>query len=161
MAREIIGPRSRKVSAFICCLSYFLAVVSIAIVFMLKPCATSYQDGFAAHIVSTFVIFAFSFAYGNTSIYDPAWYILPVPIGAGWLISGGYSTRGVAAFAGLVCWSSRFALQWPWEGWYAGVHREDWRYVDFSNKISNGTLYWAWSLFGFHYTPTILVFAGL
>ena len=161
MGREVKGARSQKVPASICCLTYIAALVSIAVVFIISPCETAYMNGFAAHIVSTFVVFFFSCAYGNSSLYDPAWYLLPVGVGAGWLFAGGFSVRGVAAFAGLVCWASRFCLQWPWEGWHAGVEREDWRYVDFSDKISNNAAYWAWSLFGFHLVPTFMVFAGL
>ena len=119
------------------------------------------MNGFTAHILSTVVVFIFSLVSGNSSLYDPAWYLLPVGVAAGWLITNDITTRGLVAFLGLVFWASRFLFQWPWEGFFVGVEHEDWRYVDFSKKLNDNFLYWMFSLFGFHLVPTLLVFAGL
>ena len=109
------------------------------------------------------MIFLFSIAFGNSSLYDPAWAWLAVPMAGGWLLTGdGLDTRGIVAFVLTFLWAFRFMYQWPWEGWFHGVKHEDWRYVDFDQKVGgNSLLYWPISLFGFHLFPTLLVYFGL
>lgn len=161
MGREEVGSRTRKVSAFICCLTYVLAYLTIGVVFWYKPTDSAYNNGFIAHILSTLLIFVFSFVCGNTSLYDPAWFLLPIPLAAGWLLSSEVTTRGIIAFFAVLFWANRFNFQWPWQGFFVGLDHEDWRYVDMQNKLSNSVLYWTFSLFGFHLMSTMLVFGGL
>jgi steroid 5-alpha reductase family enzyme len=55
----------------------------------------------------------------------------------------------------LVCfWALR--LTWNWLLRWQGLADEDWRYADF--RSSRG--YWAVSFAGFHFFPTVAVFAG-
>ena len=125
---------------------------------------SAYWNGFAAHMVSTIVIFAFSFCCGNSSLYDPAWYALPVGVALGWVITapGETSLRQIITCALVCLWSSRFVVQWPWYGFIEGLHLEDWRYVDIAKKVGPGTIFhWLFSLMGFHVIPTLNVFFGL
>lgn len=42
----------------------------------------------AADLAATLAIFAFSFAFGNSSFYDPYWSVAPVPIALYWSLAG-------------------------------------------------------------------------
>ena len=163
MGREVVGKRTRRVSAPICCLTYVAAYATIALIFVIKPFESQYLNGFSAHVASTIVIFLFSILFGNSSLYDPAWAWLAIPMAVGWLLTGdGLDVRGIVACILVILWALRFMCQWPWEGWFHGCEHEDWRYVDFDRKIGgNSVLYWLCSLFGFHLTPTLLVYFGL
>ena len=131
MGREEVGTRTCTVSAQVCRLCFLSALLSILLVFLLSPIKDAYYTGLAAHTISTLVIFIFSIVYGNSSFYDPAWYLLPTGVGAGWLVCNGVSIRGAVAFLLLLLWCCRFLFQWPWGGWFTGMSHEDWRFVDF------------------------------
>ena len=88
MGREEIQDRTRKVSCLVCWLTYIFAFIAIAVVFTFPIVKSDYWNGFLAHIISTVVIFAFSLIFGNSSLYDPAWYLLPVGLAAGWMATG-------------------------------------------------------------------------
>ena len=44
---------------------------------------------------------------------------------------------------------------WP------GLMYEDFRYVEFSQKITNKFVYWFFSFFGLHIVPTLMVYFGI
>ena len=119
-------------SVLSCWLCYIFAMGSQYLVFKYPLHEEPYWNGFAAHMVSTLVIFAFSFCCGNSSLYDPAWYSLPLGIAIGWTFTGegDLSERQLITCGLVTFWASRFFIQWPWYGWYEGLHLEDWRYVD-------------------------------
>lgn len=110
------------------------------------------------------MIYAFSFAFSNTSIYDPAWCLLPIFVAIGWMVTAeaSPSTRGCYALALLLLWFARYAAWWPWDGWTVGIHTEDWRYKELADKLGGtGCLYWLLSLTSLHLTPSLLVFFGV
>lgn len=114
----------------------------------------------AADVAATLVIFAFSFAFGNSSFYDAYWSVVP-PLVAIWfaLAPGGVAVfdRQLLVIALVTLWAVR--LTWNWARGWTGLDHEDWRYVDFQRKT--GRLYWLVSFTGIHFFPTIIVFAGL
>ena len=102
--------------------------------------------------------------YSNTSIYDPAWCYFPIGMCIGWMSYAGFNVnfRGMAALILIVLWCVRYAVQFPWSGWFTGIEHEDWRYIEMAKRTgSNTVLYWIASLVSLHMTPTLLVFAGL
>ena len=163
MGREEVGKGTHNVPAFICWLTYLTALASIVVVFRYPPSNDRILTGFVAHIISTLIIFIFSFVFKNSSLYDPAWVYLAVGVCTGWFFTGnGLSTRGIFAFGLVLLWAFRFNFQFLWEGWFVGIKHEDWRYVDFERKTGTNTfLYWLVSLFGFHLVPTLLVFFAM
>jgi steroid 5-alpha reductase family enzyme len=115
-------------------------------------------------MAATFVIFAFSLSCSNSSLYDPAWYMLPVGTALGWYLTaeGDRSLRQTIVVALVILYSSRFNIQWFWDGFVNGLHLEDWRYVDLASKVGpGGILHWLLSLIGFHILPTWHVFFAL
>lgn len=114
----------------------------------------------AADTAATAVIFAFSVAAHNSSMYDPYWSVAPVPIALFWLLqpgsSGFASLRHILVFALLCLWAVR--LTYNWASQWQGLRHEDWRYRDMHAQY--GKFYWPMSFLGIHYFPTTLVFLG-
>lgn len=113
-----------------------------------------------ADLVGTLVVFAFSVAHDNTSVYDPYWSVAPIPIAlflawVGWE-SGPPAARVIAVVALVALWGNRLTYSWA-RGW-PGLHHEDWRYNDVRPKT--GSLFWPGSFFGFQLFPTVIVFVG-
>jgi steroid 5-alpha reductase family enzyme len=114
----------------------------------------------AADLVCTLVVFAFSWFFKNTSIYDPYWSVIPVPI-ALWLTSlggpeAGDATRLVVVNLLVSFWAVR--LTWNWVRRWDGLGHIDWRYVDFEKKT--GRWFWLVSFAGLQLAPTLWVYLG-
>jgi steroid 5-alpha reductase family enzyme len=132
-----------------------------------------------ADLAATVVVFAFSVAFDNSSVYDPYWSVAPVAIALAWLIGGmagsagagapppggaaangllglpGVGPRQAAVLLLVLAWSVRLTgnclARWR------GLAHEDWRYAE---RRRLGAGYWPVSFLGFHLMPTVLVFLG-
>jgi len=112
----------------------------------------------AADTAATLVVFAFSVACDNSSVYDPYWSAAPVPIALCWAWNGGAPVLRAAPVLVLVCaWAAR--LTWSCLARWPGLAHEDFRYREIRRQT--GSLYWPASLFGIHLFPTAWVFLGL
>ena len=114
-----------------------------------------------ADIAATFVIFGFSVAVNNSSMYDPYWSVKPMVIAA-YLGFVAYETTGeVDIRSWLVIglsWYYGIRLTYNFlRGWPGLVH-EDWRYADFRTQFPK--TYWLVSLSGVHLFPTVMVYLG-
>jgi steroid 5-alpha reductase family enzyme len=112
----------------------------------------------AADLAATLVVFLFSLAFDNSSLYDPYWSVVPPFIALYWLLragAGGLPARQAVALALLAAWAIRLTANWLRR--WRGLAHEDWRYAGYRRA---GAAYWPISLFGFHLMPTALVFLG-
>jgi steroid 5-alpha reductase family enzyme len=92
-----------------------------------------------ADLAATLVVFAFSVALDNSSVYDPYWSLAPIALGSYWFLAGPvWSEPGPAPLAVCV-----LVLVWA---------------VQIRHRTGRGQ--WVASLFGFHLLPTVLVFLG-
>ena len=112
----------------------------------------------AADVAATVAVFGFSFAFGNSSFYDPYWSVVP-PVIAAYLAlvpeaAGGDRARLLVVYSLVTLWAVR--LTWNWARGWRGLEHEDWRYLDFAKRFGNA--YWAVSFGGIHLFPTIQVF---
>lgn len=112
-----------------------------------------------ADLAATIVVFVFSVAFDNTSVYDPYWSVAPVAL-AGWLAAvpgaeRGFDLRQLVVLAVVGLYGVRLTVNWL-RGW-PGLAHEDWRYVAFRKY---GKAYWPISFFGLHFFPTVMVFLG-
>ncbi len=150
---------SRSVSLLIVLIAYALAIVAGILVAQQYSYQNQLIDVAIADIVATVIIFLFSYFLKNSSMYDPFWSLIPIPIAYYWMISnpGGVETRQWIIMFLVTFWGLRLTVNWI-RGW-PGLHHEDWRYVDLAEK--NGKLYWLVSFSGIHLFPTILVFGGM
>jgi steroid 5-alpha reductase family enzyme len=112
-----------------------------------------------ADVIATVIIFIFSVAIQNSSVYDPYWSVIPVPIALYWfyLFPEGNQTRQILMLVVILIWSLRLTVNWI-RSW-PNLSHEDWRYRKLSED--SGAAYWLVSFFGIHLFPTLCVFAGL
>lgn len=123
----------RPVSGFaIVGFAYVLAVVVASTVLKLLPDLHPLWGIAAADAAATVVVFVFSRAFDNTSVYDPYWSVAP-PLIALWLIlvpgEARFDARQVLVLALTAAYGLRLTFNWA-RGW-AGLTHEDWRYRDF------------------------------
>ena len=109
------------------------------------------------YLSSALVIWVWSMALDNGSMFDAWWSVLP-PLAATWLATG--SDAGVpgvrTALVLVVVWVWAVRLTSNWARDWPGLSHEDWRYLDLYTKMPKPLI----SLLGVHVFPSIMVFAG-
>lgn len=115
---------------------------------------------FWADIVATVVVFAFSTALGNASLYDPYWSVAPAVIVVAWTISDQASSvrEGLVSVL-VVIWAVRLTGNWAVS--WRGLGHEDWRYKQIREQTRGRPPWWLVNLTGIQLMPTLVVFAGL
>ena len=113
-----------------------------------------------ADVAATLAIFAFSYAFANSSFYDPYWSVAPPAI-ALYLVSLPQARavpelRKLLVLALVFAWGLRLTLNWA-RGW-TGLQHEDWRYVEIRERTRGH--YWVASLTAIHLFPTLQVYLG-
>ncbi len=113
----------------------------------------------AGDLTATMVVFVFSIALNNSSVYDPYWSVKPIVIAIAYLFIfhlESLNLRQWLVMSGIMLYSlrltSNFYRDWP------GFSHEDWRYVNFRKKF--GKAYWLISFLAIHFFPTIMVYLG-
>lgn len=113
-------------------------------------------------LAATGVVFLATVAFDNTSVYDPYWSVLPLPLAVWWYLHPGAGGRADAlrfalAAALLGLWGLRLTANFL-RGW-SGLGHEDWRYSAYRRL---GMLrYRLVSLAGLQLVPTLFVFAAM
>ena len=112
---------------------------------------------FFIDIVLTGLVFAFSLRFGNASIYDPYWSIMPFFMLFYW---GYYSyidfwTPQIFLTCFVVTAYS-FRLTYNWTRRWRGMDDQDWRYSMLAGKT--GKWYPMVNFLGIHLFPTLMVF---
>jgi len=110
----------------------------------------------AADLVGTLMVFAFSRAFNNSSLYDPYWSIAPMVIVLYLAVHAPDFPRAVVVVALVWAWGARLTYNFL-KGW-PNLRHEDWRYVNLREQ--NGRAYWIVSLLGIHLAPTVWVYLG-
>jgi steroid 5-alpha reductase family enzyme len=164
--RRTVPPAPRRpVAALQCYLAYGSALLAGALSWTLLQrqglFADPYWLGFAVTCICTVVIWVFSIANDNSSIYDPYWVVAP-PLLALALkataqggLGGAWHARQLIIAACLCIWACRYHVFYAWPGWRTGLVHEDWRY----EAMRRAPLpYWLNSLIGMHLFPTVLVY---
>jgi steroid 5-alpha reductase family enzyme len=147
--------RDRTRSFVAVAIAYVTAIAVAALVVDLID-APTWLTLLAADVAGTVVVFAFSVAHDNSSVYDPYWSVAPIVIVV-WLAAHGDGNLRELALAALVlAWGAR--LTWNWARGWRGLDHEDWRYVAIRGKT--GRAYWLVSFVGVHLMPTLWVYLG-
>jgi steroid 5-alpha reductase family enzyme len=163
---ESMGPPgpSLRAHAFLWVTVAYLAALGVGLVAGIAALGRHpIEVAWTADIAATLAIFAFSFAFGNSSFYDAYWSVAPVPIAVYWAFApdpaGGAAVpeRQLLVLAVVLLWAVRLTSNWA-RGW-EGLAHEDWRYVDI--RARTGRLYWPVSFLALHAFPTAIVFLGL
>ena len=110
-----------------------------------------------ADVAATLAIFAFGYAFKNSSFYDAYWSVAPPVLMLYWMVTyDSFDARAFLLFTLVFLWALRLTHNWA-RGWQ-GLTHQDWRYVDLKEKT--GAFYPLVDLFGIQLLPTVLVFAG-
>ncbi len=149
---------TRSVSFLICLFVYIMAFAAAVIsVTYSRVSMHILWYTLTADIIATVVVFCFSVAFKNSSLYDPYWSVAPPLIAFYWLINGSNNLAGYIMLVTVLIWSIRLTLNWC-RGWQ-GLSHEDWRYKMLREK--NPRLFPIVNFTGIHLFPTIMVFLGL
>lgn len=139
---------------------YVIAALSGAFVALVLHTLPLWLRILLADVVATCVVFVGSRVFDNSSVYDPYWSLYPIAVGVGALVSTGLeaepSARSIVVLLLVTAWGVR--LTYNWIRGFAGMHHEDWRYVDM--RARTGGAYWLASFFGLHFFPTVLTYLG-
>lgn len=116
-------------------------------------------DALIADVLATFVIFAFSRFYKNSSFYDAYWSVVPPMLAIYWTLSSPEVDGARAWLVNLVIllWAVRLTGNWIY-AWPGMVH-EDWRYPMLKERAGKAEM--GADLFGIHLFPTVQVFLGM
>jgi steroid 5-alpha reductase family enzyme len=151
-------PGSRALGIRITVIAYTVALVVAVLVVRAVDLRHPLAELALGTLVATVVVFVFSVAANNSSIYDPYWSVQPLTI-AGYYVWTGWGhvdARLILATVLLGLYSlrltSNFYRDWP------GLTKEDFRYRTFRERF--GRAYWPVSLAGIHLFPTTMVFLG-
>jgi len=118
-----------------------------------------YVEMLIADLIATVIVFIFSYLFKNSSLYDPYWSVIPIPIVLYWMLNTtqGSGIRQLLVLTVISFWSLRLTVNWI-KSW-PNLKHQDWRYKKL--KEDSGKYYWLVSLFGIHLFPTLIVFVGL
>ncbi|MEO8147851.1 MAG: DUF1295 domain-containing protein [Bacteroidia bacterium] len=147
---------SKSFSVLICCITYAIAVA-------IGWFSANYFDQqfqlitatLIADVMATTIVFIFSTAFRNSSLYDPYWSVAPPLIIWFWI----YKTQteftliDFLLLGVIVLWSLRLTVNWL-RGW-RGLSHEDWRYIQLREQ--NPKLYPVTNFAGIHLFPTLIV----
>lgn len=109
----------------------------------------------AGYLASALVIYAWSLAVDNGSMFDAWWSVLP-PLAAVWLAVSATAdiptARTVLVMVVVWAWSIRLTSNWVRD--WPGLGHEDWRYLDLYTKGPKPLM----SLVAVHVGPALIVF---
>jgi steroid 5-alpha reductase family enzyme len=111
----------------------------------------------AADLAATLVVFGFSVGHDNSSLYDPYWSVIPLPVAIYWAAVGEPGLRQVLLLVLVALWGARLTANWAAR--WRGIRDEDFRYQEIRGRT--GRFYWPASFVSIHLLPTIWVFLGL
>lgn len=138
--------------------SYALCVAAAAAVLFGLDLPAAW-DAFAADVLATAVIFGFSYAYRNSSFYDPYWSVIPPLLAVYWMWQFPAAASDARSWLVMVLvWLWAIRLTTNWSVYWGGLHHEDWRYPIVRARAGKAAV--AADFFGIHLFPTVQVFLG-
>ena len=155
----------RPVKAFWCYFAYISSLITGVFFtdYLFYSCAEfPIMFGCIITCISTAIIYVFSIAHNNSSIYDPYWVIAPpflvvlLKYCSGTGLADWDSRQLILLFL-FIIWATRYHIFYAWSGWRTGLVHEDWRYEEMRRAP---VPYWLNALLGMHYFPTFLVYVA-
>lgn len=140
-------------------IAVYLAALAVASLCVVALAGNPLTAAAVADLAATVVVFAFSRALRNSSLYDPYWSVAPPVLVLYWWLqsAAGFHPLAWLAFVLTCLWAVRLTANWA-SGWQ-GLMDEDWRYRRLQQQL--GFWYWPVSLLGIHLLPTAVVFVGV
>lgn len=141
-------------------LAYLVAIAAACAWLILGPDTSHlWLDALIADVVGTVVIFGFSRAYRNSSVYDAYWSVAPPLLLAYWWIEAPDPAPlpSLLLFIVIAVWSVRLTVHWA--NTFPGLHHEDWRYPMLKERAGAAEVFV--DLFAIHLFPTAQVFLAM
>lgn len=135
-------------------IAYVLATIVAVIVYNALP-LNPYLSLLIADVLATIVVFIFSVAVNNASVYDPYWSVQPFVIGLLFGIKYGFNLYSLILFIAVTIWAVRLTINWMFE--FKNLTYQDWRYIHLKN--TTGKFYGIINFVGIHLVPTLVVYA--
>ncbi|MBE6634754.1 MAG: DUF1295 domain-containing protein [Ruminococcaceae bacterium] len=107
-----------------------------------------------ADVLATVLVFIFSVALGNASVYDPYWSVQPAVILSALSLEWGLSAYGIILIAVVLFWAIRLTANWAYT--FGSLMHQDWRYTMLREKT--GVFYPFVNFTGIHMVPTLVVY---
>jgi steroid 5-alpha reductase family enzyme len=151
---------NKVLGLIICLLGYILAGLMVWLLYDAVSIFHPILVVLVLDILATIIIYLFSVAFNNSSMYDPYWSLAPPIILCYWIFHD-QTWTALTLLQSLVLilvisWSLRLTLNCILR--WKGLRDEDWRYLAFRFKYQQ--YYWLVSFFGIHLFPTLVVFLG-
>jgi len=110
-----------------------------------------------ADVLATIIVWAIGQLFGNVSVYDPFWSVIPPVMFTAWALYKCCSTLPVILLL-IAVWYWGIRLTGNWVYTFKGLAYEDWRYARY-RETQSPILFYLTNLFGLNLMPTLLVFA--
>ena len=107
-----------------------------------------------ADVGATVLVFLFSAALGNASVYDPYWSVAPVAVMVDYALRVPLTGLNILHLAAICFWGLRLTANWAYT--FQSLDFQDWRYTMLREKT--GRLYPLVNLGGIHLMPTLIVY---
>lgn len=130
---------------------YLFTFLASILFFKILPLNNFILKIILSDIFATFIIFLFSTAFKNSSIYDPYWSLAPLLIFPFFVQE--LDIKTLILMVPLTLWGVRLTLNWIKT--FKSLKVQDWRYDYYRNKT--GKLWSFVNFFGIHLMPTIIV----
>jgi steroid 5-alpha reductase family enzyme len=151
--------KDRSTGIFVTIFAYLLALATAILTGNLFSSMHPLIMIATADLMATVMIFVFSLALNNSSMYDPYWSVKPMVIAGYYFYQfypGDVPVRQILILVLILLYgirlTSNFYRDWP------GLSHEDWRYRNFRKQFPK--VYWLVSFFGIHFFPTLMVYLG-
>lgn len=105
-------------------------------------------------IYSTIIVFIFSVAFSNASVYDPYWSVQPIVIMIFFAAHYGLNFLGILLMIAICWWGLRLTSNWAYT--FKNLTCQDWRYTMLHEKT--GKFYPVINFIGIHMVPTLVVY---
>lgn len=157
---DTIRPVNRARSLLLITVAYLVAIAVAWMWLWAGPDTGSLLlDTLLADLIGTAVIFGFSRAYRNSSVYDAYWSVAPPLLFVYWWLHAEDPDvfRAVLIAIVVAVWSIRLTSNWLVG--FPGLDHEDWRYEMIRSNAGRAAI--LADLFAIHVIPTLQVFLGM
>ena len=145
---------NRALSFFVIALAYVIAI-SVGVITYIHMPAVLWLRILVADVMATVVVFIFSVALRNASVYDPYWSVQPIVILIGMACVYGFNLASALIFFAVCLWGVRLTANWAYT--FKSLEYQDWRYTMLREKT--GVFYPLINFIGIHMVPTLVVYA--
>ncbi|MBQ7912591.1 MAG: DUF1295 domain-containing protein [Clostridia bacterium] len=145
--------KNRAFAFFIVAVAYVFAIAAGVAVYILLPFAF-WLNLLLADIAATIVVFIFSVACKNASVYDPYWSVQPIVILVAFAVKYSLDGARIFPFIATMVWGIRLTANWAYT--FKDLDWQDWRYTMLKEKT--GVFYPVINFVGIHLVPTLVVY---